>query len=113
MVYDSPHLSAIFHALADPTRRGMLAQLTQAEASISALADPYEMSLVGASKHIRVLETAGLVSRRQQGRAQIVRLEAARLAEVNEWLQSYQSFWRASLDQLETLLRQTPPARKD
>jgi DNA-binding transcriptional ArsR family regulator len=113
MVYDSPHLTAVFHALADPTRRGMLAQLTQAEASISALAEPYAMSLVGASKHIRVLEGAGLVSRRQQGRAQIVRLEAARLAEVNSWLQSYESFWRAALDQLDTLLRQTPATPKD
>lgn len=106
MVYDSPQLTAVFHALADPTRRGMLARLTQSESSISELAAPYAMSLVAASKHVRVLEAAGLLTRRQQGRAQICRLQAQHLAEATAWLQSYQAFWTTSLDQLAELLRQ-------
>jgi DNA-binding transcriptional ArsR family regulator len=119
MVYDSPQLTAVFHALADPTRRGMLARLSQSESSISELAAPYAMSLVAASKHVRVLETAGLLTRRQEGRAQICRLQAQHLAEAMAWLQSYQAFWTTSLDQLAELLSQPdanptpPPIKKD
>jgi DNA-binding transcriptional ArsR family regulator len=103
--FQTPHLDAVFHALSDPTRRAMLHRLTNGEHSVSDLATPFNMSLAGASKHIKVLEGAGLVRRRIAGRTHICQLEAARLAEAQQWLSTYEKFWTARLDGLEAILR--------
>ncbi|WP_040856007.1 metalloregulator ArsR/SmtB family transcription factor [Phyllobacterium sp. YR531] len=102
----TPHLDAVFHALSDPTRRAMLHRLTIGEHSVSDLATPFRMSLAGASKHIKVLESAGLVRRRIEGRTHLCQLEAARLAEAQQWLSTYEKFWSARLDDLEAILRE-------
>jgi DNA-binding transcriptional ArsR family regulator len=105
MVEYSAHLDAVFHALADPTRRAMLGHLAQRELTIGELATPFRMSFAGASKHVRVLENAGLVKRTIRGRNHLCRLEAARLAEADAWLRRYECFWNEKLDTLEALLR--------
>jgi DNA-binding transcriptional ArsR family regulator len=97
-------LDTTFAALADPTRRGILAQLTAGECSIGALAEPYRMSFAGAAKHVAVLERAGLIERRKVGRQQLCRLKAAPLAEAEAWLRQWQRFWGESLDRLEALI---------
>jgi DNA-binding transcriptional ArsR family regulator len=106
MVHQSAHLDAVFHALSDPTRRAMLGRLSARERTIGELATPFSMSLAGASKHVRVLERAGLVTRMIRGRTHVCRLRAARLAEANTWLKRYERFWNESLDTLEALLRE-------
>ena len=111
MVEQFAHLDVVFHALADPTRRAMLGQLAERELSIGELATPFSMSFAGASKHVRVLENAGLVTRTIRGRSHLCRLEAARLAEANAWLRRYQHFWTAKLDTLEALLRAEDEAK--
>jgi DNA-binding transcriptional ArsR family regulator len=103
--FQTHHLDAVFHALSDPTRRAMLRRLTEGEHSVSDLATPFNMSLAGASKHIKVLESAGLVRRHVQGRTHMCQLEAARLAEAQEWLRTYERFWTSRLDDLEDILR--------
>lgn len=97
-------LDTTFAALADPTRRGMLATLVQGERSIGDLAEPYRMSFAGAAKHVAVLERAGLIERRKAGRQQLCRLKAEPLAEVEAWLRQWHQFWSASLDRLESLI---------
>jgi len=97
-------LDTTFAALADPTRRKMLAQLTAGECSIGALAEPYRMSFAGAAKHVAVLERAGLIERRKAGRQQLCRLKAEPLAEAEAWLRQWQRFWGESLDRLEALI---------
>ncbi len=111
MVEFSKHLDAVFHALADPTRRAMLGKLALRELTIGELATPFEMSFAGASKHLRVLEKAGLVTRTIKGRSHLCRLEAARLAEAEAWLRRYERFWNAKLDSLEALLRAEDEAK--
>ncbi|QND54085.1 winged helix-turn-helix transcriptional regulator [Phyllobacterium sp. 628] len=101
----APHLDAVFHALSDPTRRAMLHRLSTSERTVSELATPFNMSLAGASKHIKVLEAAGLVQRHVQGRTHICTLQAARMAEAQEWLRYYEQFWEERLDDLEDMLR--------
>jgi DNA-binding transcriptional ArsR family regulator len=103
--FQTHRLDAVFHALSDPTRRAMLRRLTEGEHSVSDLATPFNMSLAGASKHIKVLESAGLVRRHVQGRTHMCQLEAARLAEAQEWLRTYERFWTSRLDDLEEILR--------
>ena len=105
MVYNSAQLDAVFHALSDPTRRAMLGQLADREHTIGELATPFQMSLAGASKHVRVLENAGLVTRMVQGRTHLCRLRATRLAEADAWIRKYERFWNENLDTLEGLLR--------
>ena len=106
MVDNEPaYLDAVFHALSDRTRRAMLRDLSGGERSIGELAAPFSMSLAGASKHVRVLETAGLVRREVRGRTPLCRLDAVRLAEAEAWLRYYERFWSTQLDALETLLR--------
>ncbi len=105
MVYDSAQLDAVFHALSDPTRRAMLGQLAEGELTIGELATPFDMSLAGASKHVKVLEHAGLVTRMVRGRTHFCRLRAARLAQADAWLKRYETFWTENLDTLEALLR--------
>jgi DNA-binding transcriptional ArsR family regulator len=97
-------LDATFHALADPTRRGMLASLALGEKSIGELAEPFAMSFAGASKHVKVLEEAGLIARRKTGRTHIIRIEAKPLEEAERWLKRWESFWSGRLDRLEALL---------
>lgn len=113
MVEYSARLDAVFHALSDPTRRAMLGQLAERELSIGELATPYSMSLAGASKHVRVLERAGLVTRMIRGRTHLCRLQAQRLAEADAWLKRYQRFWSERLDALDALLREEDRKKAD
>jgi DNA-binding transcriptional ArsR family regulator len=98
------HLDTTFHALADPTRRGMLATLALGEKSIGELAEPFAMSFAGAAKHVKVLEGAGLVARRKVGRNQLCRLNPAPLAAADQWLRQWEQFWNVRLDRLEALI---------
>jgi DNA-binding transcriptional ArsR family regulator len=95
-------LDLTFGALADPTRRAILGRLTAGPCTVGELAAPLPMSLVAASKHISVLERAGLVTRTRDGRNQICRLHPAALAEASGWLDGYRRFWTAQLDALES-----------
>ncbi len=97
-------LDETFTALADPTRRRMLADLAGGEKSVGQLAAPYRMSFAGASKHIAVLARAGLVERRKAGRQQLCRLNAERLHEASRWLAQWERFWTGRLDALEVAL---------
>jgi DNA-binding transcriptional ArsR family regulator len=103
--YSSTLLDGVFHALADPTRRAMLLSLASGERNIGELAAPYRMSFAAASKHVRVLESAGLVRRRIDGRTHNLRIEASPLAKADEWLHFYECFWTGKLDALELLLK--------
>jgi DNA-binding transcriptional ArsR family regulator len=98
-------LDTVFHALADPTRRGMLAQLALGETSVGELAEPYRMSLAGASKHVKVLEAAGLVARKKVGRMHLCSLNAGPLGEAERWLKQWEKFWNVRLDRLEAAIR--------
>ena len=97
-------LDATFRALSDPTRRGMLARLALGERSIGELAEPFAMSFAGASKHVKVLEDAGLIARRKAGRTHLIRIEAKPLEEAERWLRQWQKFWTARLDRLEAMI---------
>jgi DNA-binding transcriptional ArsR family regulator len=101
----SAYLDAVFHALADPTRRRMLRSLAGGELTIGDLAAPLRMSFAGASKHVKALERAGLVRRTVHGRQHFCRLDADRLAEADQWLRFYERFWTDRLDALERELR--------
>jgi DNA-binding transcriptional ArsR family regulator len=105
-------LDSIFHALGDATRRGMLSELAQGERTVTQLAEPFEMSLAAASKHIKALEGAGLIRRQVQGRTHICRLDASPLEKASEWLRFYEQFWNTRLDALERLLRVGPPKQR-
>lgn len=98
-------LDRIFHALADPTRRAMLRNLALSERSVGELAAPFAMSLAGASKHVRVLEGAGLLRRRVDGRTHFCRIEPAPLTAAEEWLRVSEEFWTGRLDALEAALK--------
>jgi DNA-binding transcriptional ArsR family regulator len=100
----SNRLDATFAALADPTRRAILARLAQGEASVSELAEPFSMSQPAISKHLRVLENAGLIITGQDAQRRPRRLEAKALSEANEWLQRYREFWEGSYQRLDALL---------
>ena len=100
-------LDTTFQALADPTRRGMLATLALGEKSIGELAGPFAMSFAGASKHVKVLENAGLLSRRKVGRTHLCRLNATPLAEAEGWLKQWEKFWTDRLDRLEAAINAT------
>lgn len=101
-------LDATFTALADPTRRGMLASLALGERSIGELAAPHAMSFAGASKHVKVLERAGLIERRKVGRQQLCRLRGEPLREADAWLRQWERFWTQRLDALEAILKERP-----
>lgn len=102
-------LSRVFRALADPTRREMLHSLAAGERTVGELAAPFRMSLAAASKHVKVLERAGLVRRTVQGRTHRCRLDATRLVGAKEWLAFHERFWGERLDALDALLRPPPP----
>jgi DNA-binding transcriptional ArsR family regulator len=99
-------IDTVFHALSDATRRQMLRELTRGERTVGQLAEPYAMSLAAASKHIKVLEGAGLVRREIQGRTHLCRLDPGPLATAHEWLSFYEHFWTDRLDALERLLKE-------
>ena len=105
------HLDATFAALADPTRRAILARLAQGDASVTELAEPFDISQPAISKHLRVLERAGLVSRGQDAQRRPRRLEARRLAEATAYLEKYRTYWEASYQQLDALLAELQPGR--
>ena len=101
----TPQMNSVFHALGDATRRQMLRDLAGGERSVSDLARPFAMSLAAASKHIKVLEGAGLIRREVRGRTHVCRLDPGPLASAHEWLGFYERFWNSRLDLLEQLLR--------
>ncbi len=107
--YGSPSavgLDATFAALADPTRRAILARLASGEASVTELAKPFAMSQPAISKHLKVLERAGLVSRGRDRQRRPCRLEARRLAEANQWFEGYRKIWEANYERLDALLEE-------
>ncbi|HKP96687.1 MAG TPA: metalloregulator ArsR/SmtB family transcription factor [Fibrobacteria bacterium] len=103
---DSARLDATFAALADPTRRAILARLASGEASVLELAEPFAMSQPAISKHLGVLERAGLVSRGRAAQRRPRKLEARPLAEASEWLEKYRRYWEGNFQGLDTLLRE-------
>lgn len=107
-------LSTTLAALADPTRRAILARLAEGETSVTELAAPFAMSLPAVSKHLKVLERAGLIARGREAQWRPCRLEAGPLREVSDWLEHYRRFWEASFDRLDDYLREVQsvdPAR--
>jgi len=100
----SRQLDAVFAALADPTRRAILARLASGEASVSELAEPFDMSQPAISKHLKVLERAGLISHGIDAQRRPRKLEAKPLAEASEWLEKYRKFWERRFDKLDSLL---------
>jgi DNA-binding transcriptional ArsR family regulator len=102
--YEQRQLDATFAALADPTRRAILARLAAGEASVTQLAEPFAMTQPAVSKHLKVLERAGLISRGRDAQRRPCRLEAKRLAEANGWLENYRQFWEGSFIRLDALL---------
>ncbi len=101
----SAALDGVFHALSDPTRRAMLRTLAAGERHIGELAAPFRMSFAAASKHVRVLEDAGLIRRRREGRRHVCHIETSPLAAAERWLRFYERFWNKRLDALEALLK--------
>lgn len=99
-------LDTVFHALGDSTRRRMLRDLAEGERTVSQLAEPFAISLAAASKHIKVLEQAGLLRREIRGRTHVCRLDPGPLASAHQWLAVYERFWTGRLDVLERLLRE-------
>src|ERR1700690_1814351 len=111
------HLTATFGALADPTRRAILARLASGDANVSELAKPFDMSQPAISKHLKVLERAGLISRGRDAQSRPCRLEASRMKQATEWMERYRRFWDESFDRLEVLVdemkkKETSHARK-
>jgi DNA-binding transcriptional ArsR family regulator len=102
-------LSTVFRALGDPTRRAMLRQLAGGQRRIGELAEPFKMSLAAASKHVRVLERAGLVQRTVRGRTHWCRLDARRLADAQRWLAYYEQYWSERFDALDQLFKNPQP----
>jgi DNA-binding transcriptional ArsR family regulator len=98
-------LSSTFAALADPTRRAILARLTSGEASVTDLAEPFDMSLPAISKHLKVLERAGLIARTRDAQWRPCKLDAGPLRDASDWLERYREFWEQSFDRLDEYLR--------
>src|SRR5712675_1981117 len=105
-------LSATFAALADPTRRAILARVATGETSVSELARPFDMSLPGISKHLKVLERAGLIARGREAQWRPCRLAAAPLKDAAKWIEDYRRFWEESLDRLDAYLKEVQAAKK-
>ena len=110
--YTEMNLNRIYAAIADPTRRAILARLSQGEARVTELAKPFSISLNAVSKHVRVLEQAGLVRRQVQGRDHYLALDAEPLRAASDWIDTYRKFWEERLDALESFLRQQPPPQE-
>jgi DNA-binding transcriptional ArsR family regulator len=105
-------LSLTFAALADPTRRAILARLAQGEATVKELAEPFDMTLPAISKHLKVLERAGLITQGKEAQWRPRRLEADRLREVSDWLEQYRHMWEERFNRLEDYLRQIQDEEK-
>lgn len=105
-------LNRTFAALADPTRRAILARLSQGEASVNELAEPFDISLPAISRHLKVLEEAGLISRGREAQWRPCRLEAMKLKDIEAWLDRYRRFWEASFDRLDETLKQMQTDKK-
>jgi DNA-binding transcriptional ArsR family regulator len=105
-------LSTTFSALADPTRRAILARLASGEATVTELAEPFEMSLPAVSKHLKVLQRAGLIARGREAQWRPCRLEAAPLQDAADWIEHYRRFWEESLDRLDAYLKDVQAAKK-
>ncbi|HKS83198.1 MAG TPA: metalloregulator ArsR/SmtB family transcription factor [Candidatus Acidoferrales bacterium] len=108
----SDELSATFAALADPTRRAILARLAAGEASVTEVAAPFRMSLPAVSKHLKVLERAGLIVRSREAQRRPCKLEAGPLEEVADWMEHYKKFWAESFDRLDEYLKRTRKKEK-
>ena len=108
----SDRLDATFAALADPTRRAILARLASGETSVTELAEPFEMSLPAVTKHLNVLERAGLIRRGRDAQWRPCRLEAKPLREVSDWVEHYRRFWEQSLDRLDDYLKELQSKEK-
>ena len=116
---EDAHLDGVFHALSDPTRRAILARLARRSATVTDLAEPFQISLPAVSRHLKVLEHAGLISRAIDGRHHRCSLEAEALREVEEWVGPYREFWEAQFSAVGRLLsdsrgpkRRRPPIRR-
>ncbi|MDE1975828.1 MAG: winged helix-turn-helix transcriptional regulator [Elusimicrobia bacterium] len=109
MVNHSPRqLDLAFGALSHPIRRGILARLASGETTVAELARPHKVSAPAISKHLRILEQAGLMSRRKRGRERVCRLEAERMKEAQNWIESQRALWNRRLDALEKYLKENP-----
>jgi DNA-binding transcriptional ArsR family regulator len=107
------HLSTTFAALADPTRRAILARLASGECSVTELAEPFEMSMPAVSKHLRVLERAGLIARGREAQWRPCRIEAGPLKQVAEWTEQYRQIWEKQFDSLEIYLQELKKQNKE
>jgi DNA-binding transcriptional ArsR family regulator len=110
-MFSSESLDATFAALADPTRRAILTRLARGETTVMELAEPFAMSQPAISKHLKVLERAGLISRGRDAQRRPCRLEAEPLEAANEWIEGYREFWEANYDRLDTLLEEMKKQR--
>ena len=110
--YSSSRLDDTFAALSDPTRRAILARLARGQATVTQLARPFDVSLPAISKHLKVLERAGLISRERDGRIHRCRLEADRMGEAADWIARYRRFWERQFDALEEYLEKTDNQKK-
>ena len=113
MVEGSADVDEVFHALSHPTRREMLARLRRSDLTVGQLADPLPVSLAAASKHVGVLERAGLVERTIQGRTHVCRLTPGPLASAAAWLETYETYWNERLDALEQVLLDAPDPQEE
>ena len=107
------HLSVTFAALADPTRRAILARLAQGEASVTELAKPFDLSLPGISKHLKVLQRAGLITQSRNAQWRPCRLEPGRLREASDWVGEYKQFWDERVQRIDTVLQDLIKKEKD
>jgi len=106
MVAATKKLDAVFNALADPTRRAIVSRLARGSRTVGQLAEPFDMSLPAISKHLKVLEGAGLITRRIEGRVHHCHLNAAPMGQASEWINKYRTFWEQQLDSLDRYLKQ-------
>jgi DNA-binding transcriptional ArsR family regulator len=113
MIAEVDNLGSTFAALADPTRRAILARLARGEASVTELAQPFEMSLPAVSKHLKVLERAGLIARGREAQWRPCRLQAGPLKGADEWLEQYRRFWEESFDRLGEYLHEVQQREKE
>jgi DNA-binding transcriptional ArsR family regulator len=109
---ESDPLSLVFAALADPTRRAILARLSEGQASVNELAAPFKITLPGISKHLKVLERAGLIERTREAQWRPCRLQAAPLKTANDWIDQYKRFWEESFDRLDAYLKELQDKEK-
>src|SRR5215471_16303679 len=112
MIMPGPSLDLVYSAIADPTRRAILSTLARGDRTVGSLADDFPISFNGVSKHVKVLERAGLVRRRVDGREHWLSLQAAPLRSASRWLDGYKVFWERRLDALERILSEPPKATR-